>query len=200
MSDWIVETVKRFRKQDRIRIVIKPHPFIKLMPWSSQTIEDLIQSSLGYWPAHVHMVPEPQCFPNALLLPFMDQCIVYNSSSALEWAYQGKKVVVVAETYFSRKGFTQDPRSAAEYFDYLADGFRSEMTDREQERLRRYLFFLYFRINLETRISCLDERITFRAPLWLHSAFDLAPGPETNLDIICNGILKDHEFINTSRI
>ena len=124
MSEWITHAVA-FAKEhsDRILLLIKPHPHenredLTLTSEKIDNLRSLITCDLGDNTIYL----DNDMFTNNELINYMDLGMVWNGTSALEFAAQGKKVLVadVWGHYDYPIGFVR-PETLEEYESYMLD-------------------------------------------------------------------------------
>lgn len=195
LGDWIAETVRHYADNAGTQIVIKAHPFIEIMNINAQTITDFLVKKLGGIPKNTTVLDKSVSYPNERLFEYADHVVVYNSTSALDYAIHGKKAIVVAETHFAGKGFTLDPPNSQAYFDLLEGRTSPKLSSDEKEMLLRYLNYLFFKVSIKTRLVGEGPLQEIRAPFWLTSVRELLPGEINSIDTICNGLIHDADYV-----
>ena len=124
MSEWITHAVQ-FSKEhdDKILLLIKPHPHenredLTLTSEKIDNLRSLIKTDLGENTIYL----DNDMFANHELIDYMDLGMVWNGTSALEFAAQGKKTLVadVWGHYDYPIGFVF-PKTLAEYEGYMLD-------------------------------------------------------------------------------
>lgn len=144
MSEWITHAVEFAKTHEkRILLLIKPHPHENRqdLTLTSEKIDDLrsiIKCELGSNTIYL----DNDMFTNQELIKFMDIGMVWNGTSALEFAAQGKKVLVadVWGHYDYPIGFVY-PKTMEEYESYLLDP--SLMQDPKEINDRAIAFLEY---------------------------------------------------------
>jgi hypothetical protein len=82
------------------------------------------------------------------LVEIADLGLVYTTTVGLEMAMAGLPVIVIGQTHYRAKGFTQDPETWEAYFDLLADTIRApkryRLTETQRERAWEYAYRFFF--------------------------------------------------------
>lgn len=95
LSHWATHTVNTIKNNKDILLIIKPHPHetkkeITMTDEAIDSFKDIIKTSLSDNILYI----EGHLFRNVDLAKYMDVCITWNSTSSLELAALGKKVVM----------------------------------------------------------------------------------------------------------
>lgn len=119
MRSWLVETVKALLQMDTIKVVVRAHPAEVLHYGGTESAKSILDSAgLSSHPRLV-LIPGGE---KVNTYGLMEQCkfgAVFSSTTGLELAMLGKQVVVGADVYYGKCGFTLDADDAASYLDAL---------------------------------------------------------------------------------
>jgi hypothetical protein len=194
--EWVFDTITYFRKRPDLQLLIRIHPAeIQGGLPSRQRILDEIRTHFPDLPPNVFVVPpESQLSTYAL----MDRCnavIIYNTKTGIELAATGMPVIVAGEAWIRGKGFAMDVSNREDYvwaLDRLP--FAARMSDEDTLRAKKYAYHFFFRrmIPLEF-MEPTNGNPPFR--INIKSIEDLLPGRSRGLDLICEGILNETDFI-----
>ena len=77
------------------------------------------------------------------LIDKMHLGIVFSSTVGLEMAMLGKKVLLGSEVYYSKKGFTIDPKNSNDYFNLLDFHINSKESVISKIKSRKAQFYHY---------------------------------------------------------
>ena len=160
MREWITHAVDfANRNSDKVLLLIKPHPHEgrKDLIFTSEKIDDLsslIDVDMGENVIYL----DKDMFTNSELAPYMDLGLVWNGTSSLEFAAQGKKVLLadVWGHYDYPIGFVF-PKTIEEYERYMLDP--SLMKEREDIGDRAITFLEYMGSD-DVRIQNLYSKTT----------------------------------------
>ena len=143
MSDWITHAV-RFANEnsDRILMIIKPHPHenrqdLTMTSEKMDNLRSIIKTDMGNV-----IYLDNDMFTNFELVPHIDLGMVWNGTSAIEFAAQGKKVLI-ADDWGHKDypiGFVY-PDTIEEYESYMTD---PEMIREPEDIQDRAIAFLEY--------------------------------------------------------
>lgn len=119
MRAWLIHTVQFLMDKTELQIVVRAHPGEAAHYGGKERSEDNLAAA-GLSPG-----------PRLIVIPggeptntygLMDRCkfgVVFSSTTGLEMAMMGKNVLVGADVYYGRRGFTQDADSVGDYEELL---------------------------------------------------------------------------------
>jgi hypothetical protein len=145
MSDWLEHTVRYFAARNDSQLVIRVHP--GELRGAGYPSVDIVQQALPDMPENVLVIPPAAPVNTYDLIDLADLGLVYTSTVGLEMAMRGVPVIVSGETHYRRKGFTQDPQTAEEYYsmiDLYLNGNNSRKMSDDQIRLAWHYAYVYF--------------------------------------------------------
>ena len=144
MSEWITHAVDFTNKHsDDILLLIKPHPHERrqdLTMTSEETdcLRSIIKTEMGNSVIYL----DNDMFTNFELIEYIDMCLVWNGTSAIEFASHGKKVLIGDEWghYDYPIGFIW-PKTIEEYESYILNP--EEIVERDDISDRAIMFLEY---------------------------------------------------------
>ena len=145
MCEWITHAVAFSKRHaSEILLLIKPHPHesredLTLTSETIDTLRSIIKCDLGENTIYL----DNDMFTNHELVPYMDLGLVWNGTSALEFAAQGKKVLVadVWGHYDYPIGFVE-PKALEEYERYMLDPDRLHQPEELQSKALVFLEYM----------------------------------------------------------
>jgi hypothetical protein len=196
MTEWLVETVRRFASRPELQLVIRIHPAeVRGTLPSRQRAADELRRAFPQMPPNVRVVPPESRLSTYALMSRANAAIIYGTKTGVELAAMGIPVIVAGEAWVRGKGFTRDTRTAEEYFAMLEKlPFAEAMSAGDVERARKYAYHFFFRrmIPLEcTEPTGGDPPYSLR----IHRLDELEPGRMAGLDVIVDGILNGSPFV-----
>ncbi len=196
MLEWVLQTIAYFAKRPELNLLIRVHPAeIHGTPPARQSVMVEIRKAFPELPKNIFIVPSESHVSTYVAMSQCDSVIIYGTKTGVELTSMGIPVIVAGEAWVRNKGITLDASSINEYFNLLDHlPLKERMSETKIQRARKYAYHFFFRrmIPLEfleptgknppyhVKISNLDQ---------------LLPGRSNGLDIICNGILNDDNFI-----
>ena len=196
MLTWIFETIKYFQKRKDLQLIIRIHPAeIRGTLPSRQLVLDEINKKFPELGSNIIVIP-PNC--NVSTYTIMEKCntvIIYGTKTGVELTSVGIPVIVAGEAWVKNKGITLDPKTKDEYFNLLDKlPLKSCMATKNINRARKYAFHFFFR-----RMIPINSVVISKGwppyKLAVKTLEELLPGKDDGLDIICDGILSNKDFI-----
>ncbi len=146
MEDWLVKTLQYFAGRPDAQLVIRVHPGEALI--HGQSMLDVIQRVLPKLPEHIRVIAPNEKVNTYDLIAAADVGLVYTTTVGMEMAMCGIPVIVVGNTHYRGRGFTQDPDSWVKYHKTLKailenpQDFR--LTDEQVESAWAYAYRFFF--------------------------------------------------------
>lgn len=146
MEDWLVKSLQYFAGRPDVQLVIRVHPGEVLI--HGQSMMDVIQRVLPKLPEFIHVIAPTEKVNTYDLIAAADVGLVYTTTVGLEMAMSGIPVVVVGNTHYRGRGFTQDPDTWVKYHKMLKailekpQDFR--LTDTQVESAWAYAYRFFF--------------------------------------------------------
>ncbi len=196
MLEWIFETIKYFQKRKDLQLIIRIHPAeIRGTLPSRQLVLDEINKKFPRLGSNIIVIPPDS---NVSTYTIMEKCntvIIYGTKTGVELTSVGIPTIVAGEAWVKNKGITLDPKTKYAYFNMLDKlPLKSHMTANNIKRARKYAFHFFFR-----RMIPISSVVISKGwppyHLAVNSLEELMPGKDNGLDIICEGILSNKDFI-----
>ena len=131
MEDWLVKTLQYFAGRNDAQLVIRVHPGEVLI--HGQSMMDVINRVLPVLPEHIRVIGPLEKVNTYDLIAATEIGLVYTTTVGLEMAMCGIPVIVVGDTHYRGRGFTQDPESWVKYHKTL----KAVLEDPEKYRLSK---------------------------------------------------------------
>ncbi len=146
MEDWLEKTLQYFAGRPDAQLVIRIHPGEVLI--HGQSMLDVILRVLPVLPEHIHVIKPTEKVNTYDLIAAADIGLVYTTTVGMEMAMSGIPVIVVGNTHYRGRGFTQDPDSWVKYHKTLKAMLENpkdyRMTDEQIESAWTYAYRFYF--------------------------------------------------------
>ncbi len=113
MEDWLEKTLQYFAGRNDAQLVIRVHPGEVLI--HGQSMMDVIKRVLPTLPEYIRVIAPTEKVNTYDLIAAADVGLVYTTTVGLEMAMSGIPVIVVGDTHYRGRGFTQDPQSWVQY-------------------------------------------------------------------------------------
>ena len=113
MEDWLEKTLQYFAGRKDAQLIIRVHPGEVLI--HGQSMLNVIKRVLPMLPEHIRVIAPTEKVNTYDLIAAADVGLVYTTTVGLEMAMSGVPVIVVGDTHYRGRGFTQDPDSWVKY-------------------------------------------------------------------------------------
>jgi len=196
MQDWLNSTIEYFIRRPDLQLIIRIHPaeVTGALP-SRQKVADEIKRKFPRLPEHIKVILPGNKLSTYTLMSCCDNILIYSTKSGIEFSAMGKTVIVAGEAWIKNKGFSLDAKDKKQYTAILDSLPLSAGQNREAVlRAKKYAYHVFFRRFIP--LPFIEPTKT--GPLFeirLNSLKELMPGEYKGLDVICNGILKQSDFI-----
>jgi hypothetical protein len=195
MLDWVLRTIEYFIKKPNLQLLIRVHPaeVNGLLP-SRQKIVDEVKKIYPKLPKNIILIPPESNVSTYAVMSHCDTVIIYNTKTGVELTSMGIPVIVAGEAWIRNKGFTIDVDSPEAYFKVLNKlPLKRRMDDDHILEAKKYAYHFFFRRMIP--LEFVEPGKKFYFSIKLSSLKELLPGQSVGLDVICNGILNNTDFI-----
>lgn len=121
MRAWLVHTVRLLMQKTDLQVVVRAHPGEAAHYGGKERSENNLAAA-GFVPnERLRIIPGEKSVNTYGLMETCKYGIVFSSTTGLEMAMMGKRVVVGAEVYYGRRGFTVDADDRDEYDRHVLD-------------------------------------------------------------------------------
>lgn len=111
LTSWLVDMIHFAKNNKDIQLIIRTHPGELRVPeilQSKYTIIDSINKIIDEVPPNVFLIGPKDNISSYSLAEISNINIVWNGTIGIEFALRGIKPIVVADAYYSKKGFSID--------------------------------------------------------------------------------------------
>ncbi len=147
MREWLVETVRALLERTTLKIVVRSHPGEVLhYGGHERALDSLAAAGLAENPRLSVVAPDAAVNTYGL----MEHChcgFVFSSTTGIEMAMNGKPVVVGADVYFGKRGFTVDCHDSASYLERLVATASREVPETEAAHIAEEAALFYYMIH-----------------------------------------------------
>lgn len=195
MIEWVMDTIEYFSTRSDLQLLIRIHPAeCKGTIPSRQRMVDEITKRFPRLPDNIIVIPPESSLSTYVIGELCDAAIIYGTKTGVELTSLGIPTIVAGEAWVKHKGITQDPSTIQEYHSILDNLPQKERLSNDiQQRAKQYAYHFFFRRMIPIASIKPSHDINFR--LNVSAVDELIPGKDVGLDVICNGILKQSEFI-----
>lgn len=202
MIDWIIQTMQWFTDHPEYQLIIKPHPgeLHPSIPETKERVEIAIQQRGITVPENVFLLtPRVKCTVYDLF-PISKVGIVNTTTVGIEMAAQGIPVITTGKSPYRGFGFTLDPPSPKEYFEFLTRIFSGdEIIEREKQIENAYKFILFYQFHYYSRINIMEYSWGKSPQLKINSLEDLLPGKNKCLDYFVDSVIQGIPILTADR-
>ena len=196
MNEWIKETINYFNTRNDAALIIKAHPaeIYHKTPKKYRVRTFINTLKLNN---NILLITEKEKIKPFWLYKKINFGLIHISTVGIEMALQNIPVLTSgANGHYSNKEFTIDPKSKKEYFNKLSQLITNKLVFLPDiNAAKKYMYFRFFREAIDFDVITIDNPSTINS-INIDSLEDLKKGKNKNIDIICNGILNNDEFIN----
>ena len=149
LSSWLSDMVNYAASNSEIELIIRTHPGELKVPTilqSKYTLADTLMSQFERMPNNVHLIEPDSNLSSYAIAEFSDANLVWNGTIGLEFVLRGIKPFVVADAYYSSKGFTNDFLDFDE-LKYSLNTIQNPQTVSKEERRLAEIFSYHIRFN-----------------------------------------------------
>lgn len=193
LTQWLIDMINFASSNKEIQLIIRTHPgelkvadIIK----SKFTMVDTIAEVFSELPPNVFVIEPDSNISSYSVAKIADANLVWNGTIGQELALRGIKPVVVADAYYSKKGFTSDFLDFEELTKYLLE-IKIRPTLSEEEKRLAEIFSYNVRFNRK-----------FNAPFYLGTRCylfkysKLSQGNNKTLDNLVDFFLDQTTYLN----
>lgn len=167
MSEWIIETIKFYIKNNNRLLIIRVHPaeMRGVLP-TREKVSDIISKNFNSLPDNIifldwdHKISSYDCAYET------DFTIIYGTKMGIELSALGKPVVVTGDAWVKNKGFAIQPKDKFEYFNLLFYSHKIKINENQKELALRYAYWFFFlnSIDVDSLIHLKNLYPPFRFP------------------------------------
>ena len=140
---WLSETIEFALLDIHYDWVIRVHPS-EAEDTSQLKTSEYISVNFPNLPNHIKVMTEHDRTNIITLLPEIDLAITIYGTIGLELASLGKRVMCAGEAHYAEKGFTWDPKTKSEYFNFISSLKTAPMVPQFQVELAQKYAYLTF--------------------------------------------------------
>ena len=198
MLDWIEKTIRYFEKRKDLQLIIRVHPAeIRGTIPSRQRVAEEVAAAFPILPPHIKVIPPESNISTYAAMLECDSVIIYGTKTGVELSAMGVPVIVAGEAWIRNKGISMDAASIDDYYRLLDSLPLKKRMDAETVlRAKKYAFHFFFRRMIP--IECMVSAPKGKNPpyrIGISSTNELLPGRDKGLDVVCDGILKETDFV-----
>ena len=188
-------------KDKDVTVLLRIHPaeLSGSLPTNQKIYEEII-NRFKKLPTNIYIIQPDDTLNSYSIIDKSSLCIVYASTIANEIAAMGKPIVVGGEAYIKNKGISYDPKTKKEYFQFIDELLeKPEIDETIKLRAKKYAYYFYFQRMIPIDLIEITESKNSVFMIDLKKVNKMIKGEyfDKGLEIICDGILFEKEFIYT---
>jgi hypothetical protein len=196
MIAWILKTIEYFSGRKDLQLLIRIHPaeFTGHLKSRQPVIEE-IKTAFPSLPSNIFIISPKNKISTYEAMKMCDSVLIYGTKTGVELTSMGIPVIVAGEAWIRNKGITIDITSEEDYYRTLDTLPLNNRLDKgTQERALKYAFHFFNRRMIPIEVI---EPTNDSPPFifMIDSINDLQEGKCLGLDVICNGILNNTDFV-----
>ena len=196
LTSWLEDMVNFAKSNQDIQLVIRTHPAelkVASIIQSKHTMSDSLNDRFENLPSNVWIIEPKSNISSYSLARIADANLVWNGTIGLELALRGIKPVVIADSYYSRKGFTVDFLNFEELANYLLTTESKPFVDNEEKRLLE-IFCYHIRFNRK-----FNPPYYKREWCYMYNHSDIQPGKNKTLDNMTGFFLDKNSYMKIGK-
>jgi hypothetical protein len=196
MMDWIIKTINFYKNNNNFQLVIRVHPaeLTGSIPSNQSVIETLREKNIPLSKNIFLVGPEDKISTYALCKK-SDLILIYGTKMGFEVATFGKPIIAAGEAWVKNKKISYDPKSKKEYFKMLEKSKEIKISKARKERALRYAFHYFFRRSIAFNSFEYAPEKKLHIKFTNNSIKNLINNLDPGLNLVCDSILNDNEFI-----
>jgi Capsule polysaccharide biosynthesis protein. len=202
MISWIMNTIEFFKKNKNYQLIIKSHPGEKNknVPDTKQQIGHEIKKRYDKLPDNIIWISPNSKYSVYDLFDKVKLGLIYTSTVGLELACKNIPVILVAKPHYYNKGFTIEPKSKEDYYDFISKVLcnnRYYENNITEQLAKKYFYLFIFKYYMSLYIF--DYSFSGETKLIINNATELLKGKNKILDYICESIIEHKDIFNEER-
>jgi hypothetical protein len=147
MTEWLRRTIEYFAHQSAVQLVVRIHPgeLVTKGPSVADIVYDTFPNGI---PENIILVPADAEVNTYDLIEIANLGLVYTTTVGMEMAMSGIPVIVIGQTHYRDKGFTQDPGSWDAFFmmltEFADNPGKERLTKNEIDLAWEYAYRFFF--------------------------------------------------------
>ena len=198
MIDWLKESIEFYATQPQHQLVIRTHPaegHAATYARGCESVSEILFETYPQLPSNIKIISGKEELSSHALADMATAIGVYTTTVGLEMAMRGRKVLVMGQCHYGKKGFTVDVETKDEYFRMLMseEHHQNRTISESQSRLAKKYGY-YFIVRNEVYLS--EFNIRDRHQYVIKSPSDFFPNQSKRWDALCEHLENDGDFVN----
>jgi hypothetical protein len=199
MLDAIYHVILYFYTDNERQLIIRVHPAESKGGFSTNlTLQSVIEEKFPDLPNNIQIVPAESDISSYVLAEISDLNIIYASNIGTELCALGHKVMVLGEAYCRGRGFTVDPDSQDQVWEFLNTVDKDmKPSDTDKELAMKFAYFWFFKLMIDFNFFDYSVELTREMkfkPDKLNLLLESGEVVNDNLREITNAIIEGRDF------
>ena len=196
MNEWVIHTIKYFKKHTDKQLIIRAHPAeISGGVPSKEFIEDILKKNFKELGKNIKFIGPENKLSTYPLCEKSSAIIVYGTKMGFELAPLGKPILVAGESWVRNKKITFDPNDINGYDFLLSNIHKKKVSNKKKERALKYAYHYFFRRSIKISVIKNDISKTTNFSFKKNTIETIKKRKDLGLKLIINSILHNKEFI-----
>ena len=194
-NQWVIESIKIMINIKDVDWIIKIHPSEKYNECIKGTLDVIKENfDIDNLPKNIKIIDDKNRINTYGLFKLIDCGITMCGTTGIELPFLGKPVLLAGKAHYANKGFTIDPSSKEEYFNYLKNINKIKKLTKNQIELATKFAYLYF-IKRQACLSVINKKQGHWGDLDLKKINELLPKRNKIIDNLCSSIINGDDFV-----
>tara|TARA_B100000579_G_scaffold438023_1_gene471007 strand:+ start:13717 stop:15348 length:1632 start_codon:yes stop_codon:yes gene_type:complete len=195
LTSWLIDMIDFAKTNSDVQLVIRSHPGELNVPkvlQSKHTIVDSIMDQIKQLPNNVKIINPKDNISSYSLSEISNLNLVWNGTIGIELALRGIKPVVVADAYYSKKGFTFDLKNFTDLKLLLENtDYGDKLNLTKDEKSLAEIFAYHIRFNRK-----FNPPYYFGTRCTLFNYLNTCKGKNSTLDSMVGYFLDKNSYMN----
>ena len=188
VKSWVLETIELLKDNNDIHLYVRPHPGEVFGSQKSlKGISEIIKENYTELPLNLTII-EPEWKLNTYdLFDKIDLGLIFTGTLGLEMMFYDIPVISTGTCTHSGLGFSAEPKTLNEYYDYLLG--TKALPKYEKRDLELFLYFYFIKANIPWTLTSNVYGEKFNG-FQFKDIKDIIPGKDVYLDHLCESIMN----------
>lgn len=198
--DWVFYTIKFFKKNQHLQLVIRVHPAeVNADRSAKQKVAEEIKMKFNNLPSNIIIIPPEDPISSYTIFDNCNSVLIYASKIGIELSAAGIPVIVVGPGQIKNKKIAYDVNSYKEY-NYILNELplskKKYLDKKKLLRAKKYAYHAFFRKPTLIKSVHLTEDRWPNISIEKNFYKNLKGNKDPGLNFVCDAILNDKKFFN----
>lgn len=191
---WLTATINIIKNIKNVTWILKMHP-AEILASTVYKTQALLRAKFPKFPSNIKIIPSETDINPLSLYSLVDGGVTIYGTPGLELTLQGKPVIVAGNAHYSKRGFTYESKTKAEYKKLLNSAATLPALSPKQKQLAYRYAYSYF---IQRQIPMPKTIRSLKGGWWqidFSKLKELVAERDPVLDMVCDKIMNGGEFI-----